>query len=178
MTRVLLAILAALALPAGAALAQRPALTEPQIKASYIYNFVQFVGWPAQAVPGNTITVGVLGSSPVGAALDTINGKPVGQRTFMVRHLGSPREGGGVQILFLSDAERGRLPQVLQAVGNASVLTVGETPGFAAAGCAIDFVRQGTKVRFQINQEAAARQRLTLSSQLLRLALIVRGAGR
>ena len=167
--------LIALLLSTGAALAQRAALTEPQIKASYIYNFVQFVEWPPQAVPGNTITVGVLGSSPVGAALDTINGKPVGQRTFLVRHLGSPREAGGVQVLFLSDTERARIPQVLQAVGNAGVLTVGESPGFAEAGCAIDFVRQGTKVRFQINQDAAARHRLTLSSQLLRLALIVRG---
>jgi hypothetical protein len=167
----------ALLLPA-AALAQRRALTEPEIKASYIYNFVQFVEWPPQALPGNTITVGVLGSSPVGAALDTINGKPVGQRTFMVRHLGSPREAGGVQILFLSEAERTRLPQVLQAVGNASVLTVGETPGFATAGCAVDFVREGSKVRFEVNQEAATRHRLSLSSQLLRLALIVRGAGR
>ena len=80
-----------------------------------------------------------------------------------------------MQILFLlSDAERGRLPQVLQAVGNASVLTVGETPGFAEAGCAIYFVRQGTKGRFQINQQAAARQRLTLERSELRLALIVR----
>jgi YfiR/HmsC-like len=39
-------------------------------------------------------------------------------------------------------------------------------------------VRQGTKVRFQINTDAAARARLTLSSQLLRLALIIRPTGR
>src|SRR5688500_829613 len=81
------AVLAAavLALPARIADAQG-AERAPQIKAACIYNFVKFVDWPDRVLPGNnTLTIGILGSSPVGSALGGLNGKPVKNRTLVVR---------------------------------------------------------------------------------------------
>jgi hypothetical protein len=57
----------------------------------------------------------------------------------------------------------------LRAVGASPVLTVGESPDFLAQGGAINFVLEGGRVRFVINQAAAERAQLRISSRLLQL---------
>jgi hypothetical protein len=51
------------------------------------------------------------------------------------------------------------------------VLTVGEADNFTASGGIISFVREGNKIRFQINEQAAHDARLKISSKLLSLAV-------
>jgi len=89
----------------------------------------------------------------------------------------------GCRVAFVSASERGRLPRILQAVRGSSVLLVGDSPGFAAAGGMIQFQTQDNRIRFSINPDAAERAGLRLSSQLLSLATIIhdsseRGIGR
>ena len=50
------------------------------------------------------------------------------------------------------------------------MLTVGDTGGFLEQGGIVNFVLEGTKVRFEISQEAAQRAGIRISSRLLRLA--------
>jgi hypothetical protein len=59
---------------------------------------------------------------------------------------------------------------VFKALTGASVLTVGEVEGFTETGGMINFFREGTKIRFQINQGAATSAGLKISSKLLSLA--------
>jgi hypothetical protein len=160
-----------------AAPAQQAGLSEADIKAGCLYNFVKFVDWPAQALPPNspTITVGVMGNSPVGTSLDTLNGKSVRGKTLVIRRVRDPRDGTSCQLLFVSAPESDRFRQAVDALRSASVLTVGEAEGFARSGGVINFTREGNRVHFEINPDAAARARLNISSQLLKLARIVRG---
>ena len=58
---------------------------------------------------------------------------------------------------------------LLSEVGT-GVLTVGEAPGFLRAGGIIGFVVENRRVRFDVNQGAAARARLRISSKLLSVA--------
>jgi hypothetical protein len=163
---------------AGRGMAQQAGLSEADIKAGCIYNFVKFVDWPPQVLPPNspTITIGVLGSSQVGNSLDTLNGKSVRGKTLAIRHVRDPRDGTGCQVLFVSEGDTGHFRQAAEALRGAGVLTVGEAPGFAGAGGGvINFTREGNRVRFEINPDAATRARLNISSQLLKLARIVRG---
>ena len=51
------------------------------------------------------------------------------------------------------------------------MLTVGETEKFLEAGGMINFVTQGNKIRFQINEAATKKAGLKVSSKLLNLAL-------
>jgi hypothetical protein len=60
---------------------------------------------------------------------------------------------------------------VLAQVQGAPVLTVGDTEGFLRAGGVINFVLEGSKVRFLIDQAAAERSGLRISSKLMRLAV-------
>ena len=148
----------------------------PQIKAACIYNFVKFVDWPDRVLPANnTLVIGVLGQSPVGSALTGLNGKSAKNRTLVVRQLSSPGEVRNCQVVFVSPSELGRLGQFVEAAHDASVLTVGDSDGFARAGGVINFIEQGNRVRFEINSAAAEKSKLTISSQLLRLAKITGG---
>jgi hypothetical protein len=75
--------------------------------------------------------------------------------------------------VFVSASERGRLPEILSALGSKSVLTVSEVEEFAARGGVINFVLVDNRVRFEINPGAAKRSGLKISSELLRLGRIV-----
>jgi hypothetical protein len=156
------------------ALAQAP--REYEIKAAFIYNFIKFVEWPAQALPDTspTITIGVLGRGPFGGALESLNGKTVKGKRLVVRQLTGTREIGSVHVLFVSASERDSLDQIVSAARGANVLTVGEMAGFARSGGIINLTTQSNKIRFEINPEAAERAGLRISSQLLRLAKVVR----
>ena len=56
-----------------------------------------------------------------------------------------------------------------------SVLTISEIDGFCSQGGIIQLVERRGKLRFFINNKAAGESRLTLSSQLLKMAKIVEG---
>ena len=59
----------------------------------------------------------------------------------------------------------------LRAAEGLPVLTVGESPDFLELGGIINFVTEGSEVRFQVDTERARRHKLTISSRLLSLSL-------
>ena len=64
---------------------------------------------------------------------------------------------------------------MLGAIADRPVLTIGDVPEFAPAGTMIAFTLEQNKVRFVVNVAAAERARLKISSQLLKLAVVVLG---
>ena len=149
---------------------------EYKVKATYLFNFAQYVEWPASAFPsaGAPITIGVLGSDEFGSFLDElVQGATVGGRPLHIIRSRQVDELKTCQVLFVSRSESARLAETLSALGDSGVLTVGESAGFAGRGGIIGFVLDGDKVRFEVNLGAAQRKGLKLSAQLLRLSRIV-----
>jgi hypothetical protein len=149
---------------------------EYQVKAAFLYNFAKFVEWPPQAFkgPADPIVIGVLGKNPFGDSLaGAVAGKTWGARGFQVREIATAQQAAGCQIVFISSSERKRLAALLSGIGNAAVLTVGETDNFTAAGGIVNFKIEAGSVRLQINVEAARKQQLHISAKLLSLAEIV-----
>ena len=166
------------ALCASGAGAQIPRPTEYQLKAAFLYNFVKYVEWPPQALPANspTIIIGVYGKDPFGPALNTISGKIVDGKRLVIKPCSDPQDLRSVHLLFISPSEKRRLKQILSILGNASILTVSEIDGFSRSGGIINlFTTESNRVRFEINPDSAERARLRISSQLLRVAKVVRG---
>ncbi|MBI5099240.1 MAG: YfiR family protein [Nitrospirae bacterium] len=147
-----------------------------KVKAAFLYNFTKFVEWPADAFRdvGDPVTLCILGSDPFGDALDSIKDKTVGGRKFAVRKSLNPESLKGCHIIFVSESEREKLPAILNAVKNKHALTVGDMPGFAESGGIINLFMFENKVRFEINVDAAQHEGLAISSQLLKLARIVK----
>ena len=158
-----------------AAQAQDAAPTEYQVKAAFLYNFGRYVEWPPRARPPTSFTICVLGEDPFGPVLDElIKGKSIQGMKLATRRLEKVEDAGNCQILFISSSENGRLEHILAALHGRSVLTVGEAERFAHRGGMINFRLEGSKVRFEINLDAAEHEGLTVSSQLLKLATIIR----
>jgi hypothetical protein len=117
----------------------------------------------------------VLGQDPFGPALDavlageTINGKAV-----LARRVLKPQDAVSCRVLYISSSEDSRLKEVLTALDKAGVLTVSDMPQFAQHGGMIQFVLDGNKIRFEVNLASAEDAGLSLSSELLKVAITVR----
>lgn len=164
----LLAVL--LAVPGGL---RAQAAGEYDLKAAFLYNFAKFVDWPPAAFPepGSSFRICVLGRDPFGGSLQAaVNGEEIAGHRLTVMRSESLAKPSGCQILFVSRSERDQTREILAAVKDSPVLTVGDVPGFLEQGGIINFLLEGNKVRFEINNEAAARAKLNISSKLLQLA--------
>ena len=69
----LLAMITAIVWPANLR-AQNAMEREYEIKAAYLYNFINYIEWPSDSLPqaGGTITVGIIGESPYSSAFDAL----------------------------------------------------------------------------------------------------------
>jgi hypothetical protein len=156
--------------------AQSSKPTAYDVKAAYLYNFGHFVAWPADfAAKNNSFTVCVLGQDPFGGVLDaTLAGETIAAKKVAAKRISTPQESGDCQILFLSSTEGARLNKIMEALNNQPVLTVSDMPQFSRRGGMIQFVFEGNKVRFEVNLAAVQHSGLTLSSELLKVATVVR----
>lgn len=149
---------------------------EREIKATFLFNFAQFVEWPAAAFAGPhaPFVIGVVGDDPFGAILDTVvRGEVIKQHPFAVARVRRAEDIGACHVLFVSASEAPRYPQILGTLQGRPILTVGDTDGFAASGGMIRFITENRHVRLRINLGAARGAGLTISSQLLRAAEVI-----
>jgi hypothetical protein len=168
----MLAGLAGAAAPARAVALDQQA-PEYEVKAAFLYNFVNFVTWPAAAVskPSDALTLCVFGSDPFGSLLDrTIEGAVVGDRPLTVLRIREEDSVGRCDAVFVPAAASDRSADVLRAAADKPILTVGESPDFLAKGGMINFVLDNERVRFDIDVGAASASGLAISSRLLRVA--------
>lgn len=168
--------LAALVLPP----VQAAAPTEYEVKAVFLFNFSQFVDWPAASFADSSapLVICILGRDPFGSLIDEIvRGEMVNGRPLAVQRHAKVEETGGCHILFIDRSEHERLDRILQRMAGRSVLTVAEFDGFARRGGMIRFMTVGNKIKLRINLVAVERASLTISSKLLRPAEIVEPEG-
>jgi hypothetical protein len=151
--------------------------SEYQVKAAYLYNFGKFVQWPAQTSTGNTFAICVLGNDPFGPILDaTVANQTINGKQLVVKRISRALEASSCRVVFVSDAESGRLEKIFPILDKFGVLTVSDMPHFVQRGGMIQLVLEGDKVRFEANPAAAQKAGLALSSELLKVATKVTGS--
>jgi hypothetical protein len=149
---------------------------EYRLKAAIVFRFPQFVEWPPQALQGRTtLDFCVLEPSPFGRVLDElVDGEALAGRSLKVRLI---RPAGALEtchVLFLPSGGADRRA-VLKRVATIPVLTVSDDASFLDEGGIVQLRVVSNRVRFEISAAAAHKARLRLSSQLMRLAIGVRG---
>jgi uncharacterized protein DUF4154 len=147
-------------------------VTEPSLKAAFVYNFAKFTEWPEDVLPPSAaFNACVLDVGPVADALErAVKGRLLAGHQIVVQRV---RVGGPLRschLLFVSGLNSAQVGTVVTAVRGAAVLTISDIDDFArSGGIAHVFVENGT-MRFDLNLELARRSRLQLSSKLLTLA--------
>ena len=162
-------LVVALLAPVAVSAESAPTL-EYQVKASYIHNLIQFIQWPTDSIDIE-FQVCVFGEHRFGDALDALEGNRLDGRPLKVRYLGDVREANACHVLYFTEALAHRTPALLDAASAPGLLTIGETRSFTGQGGIVSLIKVGGKVKFEINETAARRAGLTISAQLLRLAI-------
>ncbi len=153
--------------------------TEYKVKAAFLYNFTKFIKWPASAFSSaaEPFTLCALAEQPLTGILEEIvKGKTVEDRPLVTRRIASEADTKGCQVLFISGTEAPRGSRLLPASGGAGVLIVSESAAGKARSITasmITFVLDANRVRFVIDNRAAEKAGLIISSRLLSLALSV-----
>jgi hypothetical protein len=133
------------------------------------------VEWPAAAAKEDSFAICVLGQDPFGQALDaTLAGEAIEGKPVVARRISNPVDSVNCRILFISASEAIRLKEILAAIDKSAALTVSDMPEFSRRGGMIQFVLDGSRVRFEVNLSTARDAGLTLSSELLKVAVEVR----
>jgi len=158
---------------------QQPGIaSEGEIKAAFIYNFIKFVEWPAPvfSTAGQRIVICVLGQDGVTRALEKVSGKIAQGRTISVKHAVDQSELAHFHVLYIGQSEKDRARSLIKEIPR-HVLTISDMQSFAASGGMINFSTAEKKISFVINLNAVERAGLKFSSQVLRLARIVKETG-
>ncbi len=157
---------------AQAPIAQSSASKEYRIKAVFLFNFTQFVEWPAASFsgPAAPFVIGILGDDPFGTYLDeAVQNEKVNGHPLVVQRFRDVKDAKNCQILFLNSPDAEKMKENLSAV-NTHILTVSDADNFARMGGMIRFVKESNRIRLQINPEAARSSDLLISSKLLRVS--------
>jgi hypothetical protein len=161
---------------AGPVAAQTVRASATDVQAVFLFNFAQFVEWPADAFrdADAPLVIGILGDDPFGKVLDqTVRSETVRGRPFKIRRFRRVQDINPCHILFISRSEADRIGEILAAVKDQPVLTVSNNDDFDSQGGIIRFIVDQSRIRLSIDLEAAQATRMTFSSKLLRSAAIV-----
>ncbi len=156
-----------------------PAAQEYQIKAVFLFNFVNFITWPNKSFKQDSepFRICILGDDPFGVVLDvTVEKHLVEGRTLKIIRLKDIVAGKICQILFISELEPSRQKDILKIIRslNLPILTVGDTDDFIQSGGMIKFFSRNNKIRLGINPDALEAVGLKADANLLNLSEIER----
>ena len=143
------------------------------VKAAILFNVARFTEWPAASFGSDAapLVLCIVGADPDGA-MERLDGKTLKGRPLRVR----PVADGGLRTCHIAyvGPDHPDPRDVVKAAEQFTVLTVSDTDRFARKGGMIGLVNEGGKIRFEINLKATQQAGIKLSSQLLKLASIVR----
>lgn len=159
---------------AGTAKALPPAdPTEYNVKAAFVFNFAQYVEWPAESFPtgDSAMVFCTYGSDPFEGSLVTIIERGAGDdRPASFRIVYSPATARACHLLFVPRDRAAETNTLAHSLRGSHTLLIGEDADFLESGGVIRLFIEERKVRFGINMDAAREQGLRVSSQLLKLA--------
>lgn len=165
-----------LCLSVGGARAEQDSAAAYEIKAAFLYNFALHVEWPSAAFEGSNspIVIGVLGEDPFKGFLDrAVKEKTAQGRSLKVEHPGRMEDLKKVHILFIPGAEKQQIGKAVESLKEAPTLVVGESPGLLREGAVMNFFIEESRVRFEINLEAARKRNLKIGAKLQKIARVV-----
>ncbi len=152
------------------------------VKAAYVLNIARFVTWP----PGvfekkdSPCLLCLYRSNPLGRAIETIRGKQISARHLRVDTIDRLEESSNCSILFIPHMELSHFTAEVSGEIQRPLLTITDlttedvVTGISRRGVMVSMIREGARIALEVDLQQARNARLRISSQLLKLARIVR----
>jgi hypothetical protein len=169
----------ALVVCAGAAAVRaQHVLDEYRLKAAFVFQFPQFVEWPAASwTRAADVQLCVVQPNPFGRVLhELVRGEMLRGRPLVVKSVPATATLDGCHVLVMARLDNRVTAAVLKRVAGRPVLSVGDGSEFLDAGGIIELRVVDGRIRFAVSVANARRAGLQVSAQLLRLAVAVHGA--
>lgn len=145
---------------------------EANLKAVFMYNFTRYIEWNVEQNE-NEFVIGIVGPSAIDKPISEIaRTNTVNNRKIVVKHFSKPEDISYCHILFIPHGSSSQLQSILDRTGK-GVLVISEEPGLARQGAAFNFIPVHDKIKFEANLKAINAAGVKVSSQLLRLAIVI-----
>ncbi|MFC3151903.1 YfiR family protein [Litoribrevibacter euphylliae] len=152
-----------------------------EIKASYLYNFLQFVQFGSglseagsKDSAANRLNVCIIGKNKFGKALDEIQGASTSQGIITVIRYSKLTQTTPIKechAIYMVGISRVLSKQMLSRIDTSKTLTIGEFSGFIELGGFIELFIENDSVRFRINSNLAGNTQFKVAAQLLSLGV-------
>jgi hypothetical protein len=149
---------------------------DTEVKAAYIYRFLDYVTWPAHSfrTPDEPFVIGVLQSDAVAAELARlVPGRTIQGHRLQLVVIKDEREPD-VHVLYVPRLDDQRAARTLESARQRPILVVTDFPDGLERGGVINFVPAAARIQFEVSLEAAVRGGLQISSRLLAVAMRVK----
>lgn len=151
-----------------------------QLKVAYIYNFTRFIRWPA-TTSDRPFVVGVIGDAGIRKQFATLerDGRLAEGRSIEIRGYANADAIDACEVLFVGREAESELAAIIQRTAGKPTLLIGDTPGYAGRGVAIEFFtkpdvfRKRERLRFRIDPGALEHRGLVVSAQLMDVAEVL-----
>lgn len=144
------------------------------VKAAFLYKFGSYVEWPstAFAASNSPLNVCLVGSAEsfISTLEKVVSTENINGRSVTVRPVKTVPKDNSCHIVYIDQSENTHAAEIAESVRGYNILTVSND---GSSGI-IDFVIANNRVRFNIDDEAAAQNGLLISSKLLSVALKVK----
>ncbi len=156
----------------------RAADREYTIKAIFLYNFFNYITWPADSMQQDqsATTLCIYGDDPFGEALSYVEKKSRPQRALHIKRLGNKalNKDTPCHILFVSQSESDRLTKLNGEINRPGMLTVSDIQGFAGSKGIIEFTKDHDRIKLTINAKRLQQAGFKASSQLMKIATVIK----
>jgi hypothetical protein len=159
--------------------AAKPRFDVLELKTAIVGRIAEFVRWPAEAGlhdPERPFEFVVLGETPLWQHLFSYYGErgvSIAEHRVFIRRARDLASLGRPHMLFVGPSYEERLEELVGLLGRMSVLTVGDTEGYAHRGLAVNLYLSGDMVRFEASRRAFERHHLSPSYRLMSLARLI-----
>lgn len=149
-------------------------------KAAYLYFFMDYTKWPAEAFadPKGPFVLGILGNDPwkgkLGKSYQEAGRKTMKGRPLVVTNCARAAEARTCHLVFISKSEKKRLPQILAELKETNVFSVVEADGPVETEAIISLYMkvEGKEqlLQFTLNKLALERAQLEMPPDVMNLS--------
>lgn len=144
-----------------------------QLKATHLLKIAHYVEWPDKAFqdPTSPIVIGVIGEAPLAEELEKISpAHEIGQRETVIRRLTTDDTSAKLHILYIGKRAGANAKAWLNIVEAQPMLSVCDASHELASTCAIKFLMDSNRLRFDISLPVAERSGIKITAPLLTVA--------